>query len=1039
MRVIICANKKRGIFDRDIFLENLKMFRKSGIREVGYLDPPERSLDVINEYQKQPALEIKSLNAPEDGEFWKGEEAYLAVYADCPVDETMIQKIILSEMNCMVMGEKRFSSGEGQVLVFKKKIMGILPDTCKKDSVVFVPAVKMSKACAQSALQLLKNGYDLEEAVNRLLKMYEFAYAEYQKPVRAYGGITADNWKDVLDQTLKKYRPCHALWLCDIPETDREFHEWNELYKCCFDGKNPLLIFAVGSIKILEKGMEYQDQTARTQNFRPILILLPTGDALDGLYHSLKKWKCQVENVFLCTDLWMMTEKIHREQCFYQALCKNMSALLSDSLDEEHENACIQATKKLLSCYYYQNNAVHAGKLFKAIAAAEECSESVEQLQLLADSLDESVEYSQKVQKRVSKAYSTADFQTAVKRYRFILNILDFPQKSADASEEKLNAFRGRVLEILEDVQFFCRQKKIACFLADATLLGAWRNGRWIPWSDNTIRLYMPRPSYDRFLKHAAGGLKRKYRLDTVSLIDSKIFLGTRVILDDSRYESEFWPGTKKIKYPHVEIMPYETVDRSDDFFVKNVLSDLNRKIAEFQKDEKKKNNAAVIGDYMRSLNKEEGSMLLFWDFDFSRGAYLIEQKMLQKKSNICFCGLECRVFKNAEILLRKRYGNATAALPGAKKNISACYAQAELPKVEIRCQKNRQKFHTGVTVIVPVYNTKRYLNRCLLSLVNQTIEKLEILVIDDGSTDGSAELLDQWQEEYPELIRVIHQKNTGVSRARMRGIQEASETYLGFVDSDDYVEQNMYELLVEKAEDEQSDVVVCRYYRENDEDGSFYVPGKWNSWLYGKSVEESPGILLTARPFSCTKLFRKDFVIKNQLEFPAFRLGEDSAFVVPALILASRVSIVDEALYHYAVDRQDSALHSYRDQRLLEVFDACDYMIDRCRTLGKWELLESELTEYLRRVLAARFHILKEIEDDGFVKTFIGNVFHYMDKKLPKWNQTEYYQNACEEEAASDDPYDLAKLTKEGMETYFFGEKPAGFWKKLFKDRCRI
>ena len=183
-----------------------------------------------------------------------------------------------------------------------------------------------------------------------------------------------------------------------------------------------------------------------------------------------------------------------------------------------------------------------------------------------------------------------------------------------------------------------------------------------------------------------------------------------------------------------------------------------------------------------------------------------------------------------------------------------------------------------------------------------------------------------------------------------MRGIQEASETYLGFVDSDDYVEQNMYELLVEKAEDEQSDVVVCRYYRENDEDGSFYVPGKWNSWLYGKSVEESPGILLTARPFSCTKLFRKDFVIKNQLEFPAFRLGEDSAFVVPALILASRVSIVDEALYHYAVDRQDSALHSYRDQRLLEVFDACDYMIDRCRTLGKWELLESELTEYLRR-----------------------------------------------------------------------------------------
>ena len=101
------------------------------------------------------------------------------------------------------------------------------------------------------------------------------------------------------------------------------------------------------------------------------------------------------------------------------------------------------------------------------------------------------------------------------------------------------------------------------------------------------------------------------------------------------------------------------------------------------------------------------------------------------------------------------------------------------------------------ISVIVPVYNIKEYLDRCVRSIMNQTYQNLEILLVDDGSTDGSGELCEKLAKE-DTRIRVFHKKNGGSSSARNLGIREAKGEYLGFIDSDDYIEPDMYELLAD-------------------------------------------------------------------------------------------------------------------------------------------------------------------------------------------------------------------------------------------------
>lgn len=205
------------------------------------------------------------------------------------------------------------------------------------------------------------------------------------------------------------------------------------------------------------------------------------------------------------------------------------------------------------------------------------------------------------------------------------------------------------------------------------------------------------------------------------------------------------------------------------------------------------------------------------------------------------------------------------------------------------------------ISVIVPVYNVEADLPRCLDSILSQTYPHIEIIAVDDGSPDNSGEILDCYAAKYPN-IRVIHKKNGGVTSARLRGVKEASGQWIGFVDSDDEIEPDMYEQLMANAQNHGAEISHCGYQMVFDDGrvnyfhntGTVEVFGKTNALqelLSGERVE--PGL--------CNKLFRKELFQGWEMD-ESIQINED-LLMNYYLFFNATVSVFDDwCPYHYIV-----------------------------------------------------------------------------------------------------------------------------------------
>ncbi|MFJ3700572.1 MULTISPECIES: glycosyltransferase [Streptomyces] len=218
------------------------------------------------------------------------------------------------------------------------------------------------------------------------------------------------------------------------------------------------------------------------------------------------------------------------------------------------------------------------------------------------------------------------------------------------------------------------------------------------------------------------------------------------------------------------------------------------------------------------------------------------------------------------------------------------------------------------VTVIVAVYNTMPYLTECLNSLVKQSIgpERLEVIAVDDGSTDDSARELDRFAERYPAVVTVLRQPNSGGPAAPSnRALDKATGRYVFFVGSDDHLGEEALERLVACADTYESDVVAGRMVGV----GGRYVHQK----LYARNA---PDVSLydSPLPFTLanTKLFRRDLVEKHHLRFPEdLPVGSDQPFTIEACVRARRISVLADYICYYAVKRGDASNITYRADHL--------------------------------------------------------------------------------------------------------------------------
>lgn len=297
------------------------------------------------------------------------------------------------------------------------------------------------------------------------------------------------------------------------------------------------------------------------------------------------------------------------------------------------------------------------------------------------------------------------------------------------------------------------------------------------------------------------------------------------------------------------------------------------------------------------------------------------------------------------------------------------------------------------VSVIVPVYNTEKYLKKCLDSLVNQTLDDIEIIVINDCSPDNAKKILSEYEKKYKN-IKVIHNKtNKGIGYNRNSGIEKASGKYIAFVDSDDYVDITMYEKMYNKAEKENLDLVLCNFYKNLEkQDGSlealvpeFIIPNFKNTTL-----KDYPDLLLKVNLAPWNKLYRKNLFTVD-VRFPENLKYEDAIVVIKTMARAKKIGIVDERLNYYLVRSKSET--TVMDKRVYDIFEVTKMMIEELKSHDYYNDIE-EYAEAMTVINLFRYTIQQKFQKDKNIRNdFIDKVFDYLNSEFPNWNSNKIWK----------------------------------------------
>ena len=242
------------------------------------------------------------------------------------------------------------------------------------------------------------------------------------------------------------------------------------------------------------------------------------------------------------------------------------------------------------------------------------------------------------------------------------------------------------------------------------------------------------------------------------------------------------------------------------------------------------------------------------------------------------------------------------------------------------------------VSVIVPVYNVKKYLAKCLDSIIAQTLKDIEIICVNDGSTDGSDKVLEEYKKK-DARIQVVNRKNGGLSAARNTGMPYAKGKYIGFVDSDDYIEPTMYELMYYNAEHFQSQLVICAAHKIDDttgivfDDDPYYTLGYFPKELDNRAFThvDTKDFLQDLCVMAWNKLYLRSFLEEKNAKFPDGYIFEDGPFFTDIYFDMDRVTIVRDFLYYYRVNRANSIVCK-GDKDFTDIFYVVNKMLNNLR-----------------------------------------------------------------------------------------------------------
>lgn len=226
------------------------------------------------------------------------------------------------------------------------------------------------------------------------------------------------------------------------------------------------------------------------------------------------------------------------------------------------------------------------------------------------------------------------------------------------------------------------------------------------------------------------------------------------------------------------------------------------------------------------------------------------------------------------------------------------------------------------ISVIIPIYKVEKYLSRCIESVIGQTYSNLEIILVDDGSPDKCPLIIDEYAKK-DKRIKVIHKENGGLSSARNAGLEIAIGEYVTFVDSDDTIDDKMYEILYNLLKKYDSDISICQLIRVNEDSaGNLLIPNlnidNIEEQLFTKA-EALKQIMINGDigNFACTKLFKKELF--KEVLFPNGKVYEDIATIYKLVHKANKIAYTNQKLYYYLYGREGAITSSFSEKKILD------------------------------------------------------------------------------------------------------------------------
>ncbi len=282
------------------------------------------------------------------------------------------------------------------------------------------------------------------------------------------------------------------------------------------------------------------------------------------------------------------------------------------------------------------------------------------------------------------------------------------------------------------------------------------------------------------------------------------------------------------------------------------------------------------------------------------------------------------------------------------------------------------------VSIIVPIYNVENHLEKCLESLINQSLKEIAIILVNDGSKDGSGEIAKEYQNRYPNKIMYLEKENGGLSDARNYGIPYATGEYVAFLDSDDYVELTTYEEMYQLAKQEQSDMVECDFYWE--------YPDKRKEDR-GEIYHNKKEMIEKVRVVAWNKLIKREILETSQVQFPKGYYYEDVEFTYRLIPYLTKISFLKKPCIHYV--QREGSIANVQNERTKEIFDVLEHVITYYQQKGIWEEYQLQLEYiYSRYLLCSSLLRMVKIQNKKVRKKVLQENWTNLNTKFPNWKK---------------------------------------------------